>query len=115
MIARDSGNRYNESPWRLFCRLEAQHGDPLAALDYITLAIRNYHNSGNTAVIRVPLALLATFLDRLGRDEPAATIAGYVSIPSPRRCSLSSTPRSPNYVMSWATRPMNRSPARVRR
>jgi hypothetical protein len=41
------------------------------------LAIRNYHNSGNTAVIRVPLALLATFLHRLGRDEPAATIAGY--------------------------------------
>jgi hypothetical protein len=79
VIARDSGNRYNESTLAVVLgRLEAQHGDPLAALDYITLAIRNCHNSGNTAVIRVPLALLATFLHRLGRDEPAATIAGYV-------------------------------------
>jgi predicted ATPase len=79
VIARDSGNRDNESNLAVVLgRLEAQHGDPLAALDYITLAIRNYHNSGNTAVIRVPLAILATFLHRQGRDEPAATIAGNV-------------------------------------
>jgi hypothetical protein len=78
LIARDSGNRNNESTLAVVLgRLEAQHGDLLAALDYITLAIHNYHNSGNTAVIRVPLALLATFLHRLGREEPAATIAGY--------------------------------------
>jgi len=77
-IAQDSGNRYYESLLAIVLgRLEAQHGDPLAALDHLTLAIRNHHNSGNTAVIRVPLAILATFLHWLGRDEPAATIAGY--------------------------------------
>ena len=79
-VARDSGNRYNESNLAVVLgRLEAQHGDPLAALDYVTLAIRNCHNSGNTAVIRIPLAILATVLHRLGHDEPAATIAGCAS------------------------------------
>ena len=37
------------------------------------------------------------------------------SVPSPRRASLKSTPRSPTCAMSSATRPTNRSPARVRR
>jgi hypothetical protein len=43
--------------------------------------IRNYHDSGNTTVIRVPLAVLAVLLHRLGRDDPAATIAGYALSP----------------------------------
>ena len=51
VIAQDSGNRYNESHLaNLLARLEARHGDPLAALDYLTLAIRNYHDSGNAPV-----------------------------------------------------------------
>ena len=62
-------------------RLEAKLGDPLAALEYSAVAIRNYHDSGNDTVMRVPLAVLAAFLDRLGRDEPAATIAGYAFSP----------------------------------
>ncbi len=62
-------------------RLEAEHGDPLAALDHITLAIRNFYDSGNVAYIRSPLATLAVFLDRLGRLEPAATIAGFAFSP----------------------------------
>ena len=62
-------------------RLEAEHGDPLAALDHITLAIRNYYDSGNVALIRSALATLAVFLDRLGRLEPAATIAGFAFSP----------------------------------
>ena len=57
-------------------RLEAEHGDPVAAFDHLTLAIRNYHNAGNTTTIRIPLAILAALFDRLGRYEPAATIAG---------------------------------------
>jgi predicted ATPase len=78
VIAQDSGNRYNESHLaNVLGRLEAQHGDPLAALDYLTLAIRNYHDSGNTTVIHVPLATLAALLDRLEHHQPAATIAGY--------------------------------------
>jgi hypothetical protein len=36
---------------------------------------------GNVALIRSPLATLAVFLDRLGRLEPAATIAGFAFSP----------------------------------
>jgi hypothetical protein len=49
----------------------------MAALDYLTVAIRHHHESGNTGMMPYPLALLATFLDRLGRYEPAATITGF--------------------------------------
>jgi hypothetical protein len=77
VIAQDSGNRLVESQLATgLSRLEAEHGDPLAALDHITLAIRNFYDSGNVAYIRAALAPLAVFLDRLGRLEPAATIAG---------------------------------------
>ena len=49
VIAQDSGNRINESHLAAsLARLEAEHGDPLAALDYFTLAIRNFHDAGNT-------------------------------------------------------------------
>jgi hypothetical protein len=61
--------------------LEAEYGDPLAALDHITLAIRNHHDSGNVAIMRAALAILAVFLDRLGRLEPAAIITGFAFSP----------------------------------
>ena len=61
--------------------LEVERGDPLAALDHITLAIRNYHDSGNTANMRAALAALAACLDRLGCYETAATIAGFAFDP----------------------------------
>jgi hypothetical protein len=35
------------------------------------VAIRNYHDVGNTATMRANLASLAVCLDRLGRYEPA--------------------------------------------
>jgi hypothetical protein len=44
------------------------------------LAIRNYHDSGNTGMIHAPLGALAAFFDRLGRHELAATIAGFAAI-----------------------------------
>jgi hypothetical protein len=82
VIAQDSGNRFIESNLATgLCRLEAEHGDPLAALDHITLAIRNFYDSGNVAPIRPALATLAVFLDRHGRLEPAATIAGFTFSP----------------------------------
>jgi hypothetical protein len=62
-------------------RIEAQYGDPLAALDYFTLVIRNFHDAGNTTLILNPLAALAALFDRLGRYEPAATIAGFTVSP----------------------------------
>jgi predicted ATPase/class 3 adenylate cyclase len=78
VIAQDSGNRANLSIIAgNLCRIEAEHGDPLAAFDYFTMAIGNHHDSGNTYLMRVPLGWLASFFDRLGRYEPAATIAGF--------------------------------------
>ena len=47
-------------------RLEAEHGDPLAALDHITLAIRNFYDSGNVAYIRFSL-------DSRGTPRPPRT------------------------------------------
>jgi predicted ATPase len=82
VIARDSGNRFVESQLAtVLSRLEAEHGDPLAALDHITMAIRNFYDSGNVGLTRSALANLAVFLDRLGRLEPAATIAGFAFSP----------------------------------
>jgi hypothetical protein len=62
-------------------REEAEHGDALAALDYLTLAVRNYHDSGNPTQMHTTLGGLAVILDRLGRHEPAATIAGFARSP----------------------------------
>jgi predicted ATPase/class 3 adenylate cyclase len=82
LIAQDSGNRASETHLASnLAPLEAEHGDPLAALGHLTVAIRNYHDSGSTAMMRTPLAVLAAFLDRLGRYEPAATIAGFALSP----------------------------------
>jgi hypothetical protein len=81
VIAQDSGNRFVESHLAMvLSRLEAEHGDPLAALDHITLATRNCYDSGNVALNRSALATLAVILDRLGRLEPAATIGGFAAV-----------------------------------
>jgi hypothetical protein len=80
--AQDSGNRGNETNMAgALAHIEAKHGDPLAALEYVTLAIRNYHESGNTAHMRPPLAVLADLCDRLGHHESAATLAGFALSP----------------------------------
>ena len=82
VIAEDSGNSAAASLLAAnLCRFEAEHGDAVSAFEHLTLAIRNYHNSGNTTTIRIPLAILAVLFDRLGRHEPAATIAGFALSP----------------------------------
>ena len=82
VIAQDSGNRFNETHLAAtLAELEVERDDPLAALDHITLAIRNLHDSDNVVVMRSPLTNLAIFLDRLGRQVPAATIAGFAFSP----------------------------------
>jgi hypothetical protein len=82
VIAQDSGNRLVASALAPFlARLEAEHGGTVSAFDHLTLAIRSYHNSGNTTSLRVPLAVLAALFDRLGGYEPAATIAGFALSP----------------------------------
>jgi hypothetical protein len=59
--------------------VETVHGDPLAALDYVAVAIRNYHDSGGA--IQMALTILSAVFDRLRRYEPAATIAGFAISP----------------------------------
>jgi tetratricopeptide (TPR) repeat protein len=82
VIAQDSGSHAGVSALAEFlARLEAEHGDTVSAFDHLTLAIRNYHNAGNTTTIRIPLAILAALFDRLGRYEPAATVAGFALSP----------------------------------
>jgi predicted ATPase len=81
-IAQDNGQRGYETHMAAgLARVEVEHGDPLAALDYLTLATHHYHDSGNTLQMRGSLAVLAAFLDRLGRYESAATIAGFTRGP----------------------------------
>ena len=82
VIAQDSGNRTLASALAPFlARLEAEHGGTGSAFDHLTLSIRNFHNAGDTITIRIPLASLAVLFDRLGRYEPAATIAGFALSP----------------------------------
>jgi predicted ATPase/class 3 adenylate cyclase len=82
VIAQDSGNRAVASVLaNVLARFEAGQGDPVSAFDHLTLAIGNYHNGGDTTTIRAPLAVLAVLFDRLGRYEPAATIAGFALSP----------------------------------
>jgi predicted ATPase/class 3 adenylate cyclase len=81
-LAQTGGNHNCESHIAaVLCRVEANHGDPLAALDYFRLAINNHHEAGNTTLISTPLAMLAAFFDQLGRSEAAATIAGFAFKP----------------------------------
>jgi tetratricopeptide (TPR) repeat protein len=82
VIAQDSDNRTIASALAEFLALlEAEHGDTESAFDHLTLAIRNFHNAGDATTIRVPFAVLAVLFDRLGRYEPAATIAGFALSP----------------------------------
>ncbi|MGA9357881.1 MAG: adenylate/guanylate cyclase domain-containing protein, partial [Mycobacterium sp.] len=82
VIAQDSGNRVGASVLaNVLAQLEAKQGGTVSAFDHLTLAIRNYHNAGDTTTLRVPLASLAALFDRLGRYEPAATIAGFALSP----------------------------------
>ncbi|MGO9507536.1 MAG: ATP-binding protein [Mycobacterium sp.] len=82
IVAQDNRQRsYETHIVASLARLEAGHGDPLAALEYMRLATRSYHDSGNTVQMRSHLAILTAFLDRLGRYESAATIAGFASNP----------------------------------
>ena len=85
VIAQDSGNRTIETHLASnLARLEAQHGDPLAALDYFLVSIRHLHDSGNSTTIRAVLATLAALFNRLGHYEVAATMSGFADMPYTR-------------------------------
>jgi hypothetical protein len=81
-VAEGSGNRLTRTYLAmLVARIEVLYGDSRRALHYIDIAIHNYHDSGNPMTMRAPMAYLATVLDRMGRYEPAAIIAGFASTP----------------------------------
>lgn len=83
--AQETGNRQLESGLLVgLSRLAAAHGDPMDAFDFLTLAIRNYHDSGSFSLILGPLTILAALLDRLGYHEPAATISHFADSPFTR-------------------------------
>ena len=88
MIAQDSGNRYIESHLAAtLARLEADCGDPLLALEYLALAIRNYHDSGSTVDdprVAGFAACSLTGSDATNRRPPSPVSP---SVPSPRRRS----------------------------
>jgi hypothetical protein len=82
MIAHDSGNEWVESQIAInLSRLAATERDRTEAFDFLVMAIRYYHDSGNVSLIRQPLAALAVLFDRLGYYEKASTISGFVSTP----------------------------------
>ena len=51
VIAQDSGSRCSELATSLAI-FDTGRGDIASALDHVTLAIRNYHDSGSTALMR---------------------------------------------------------------
>jgi hypothetical protein len=54
------------------------------AFDFLTVAIRNFYDSGSFSLMPSPLAILAAFLNRLGYHAPAATISGFAVNPLTR-------------------------------
>lgn len=81
-MALDSGNRFNASILALgMARFEALEAVTPEALEHLTLVLRNYHDSGNVGSIRSPLAVLSTFLYRVGLYESAAIISGFSMSP----------------------------------
>jgi hypothetical protein len=78
--AEGSGNRASGTTLAtIAARIEGEYGDSLGALHYIGVAIHNYHDSGNATSMRIPMATLATVLDRMARYAPAAIFAGCAS------------------------------------
>ena len=89
IVAQDSGNRMLESLLATaLSPLEAEHRDPLAALDHITLATRNCYDSGNVGLISTPwqrsryssttvrtIPAKSSAFRRLGRSPPRRGIS----------------------------------------
>jgi hypothetical protein len=79
-LARESGNRLLETYHTgNLSRLAARHGSPAETLDFIATSIRNYFDSGNYSLLPQAMAVLANYLDRLGRHEPAATVSQFAT------------------------------------
>jgi predicted ATPase len=77
-MAQASGNRQIETHTAAtLSDVAAFLGNPAEAFDFFALSIRNYYDSGTFSHLHTPLGQLATFFDRLGYHQPAATIMGF--------------------------------------
>jgi predicted ATPase len=81
-IGLDSGNTmYGVTCASTLANLEAEHGDPGVACDLFAQAISIYHDAGDAMGASIAMVGLATFLDRIGRLEPAAVLWGSATNP----------------------------------
>jgi predicted ATPase len=81
-IARDNGNPQVEAHHAARLSTFATiHGEPDAIFEYLTLAIRNYYDTGSFSFMSSALAILAIFFDHLGHSAPAATLSGFAADP----------------------------------
>ena len=83
VIAQDSGNRANETNLAMRACPDSRPNTATRWPRSITSRWRSATTTmrATPPTIRVPLAVLAVFLDRLGRYESAATIAGFAFSP----------------------------------
>ncbi|MGE2736196.1 ATP-binding protein [Mycolicibacterium vaccae] len=84
-IAHDSGNEQIESYHTgNLARMAVTYGDPSDAFDYLTLAIRRFHDSGSFSLLWNAFSVLATHFDRLGLYPAAARVSAYADTPFTR-------------------------------
>ena len=84
-IARDTGNRQFDSYHAgNLSRIAASQGQHTDALEYVTLALRRFYDSGSFSIVPSALAVLADVMDRLGYYEPAAVFSAAGSHPFAR-------------------------------
>jgi predicted ATPase/class 3 adenylate cyclase len=77
-IAQDSGNLMTESYIAVnLSAFSATNSSPVDTLDFLTLALNNFHDSGTYSQMASPLGVLATHLEQAGHYEPAATLMGF--------------------------------------
>ena len=81
-IAQDCGNRQMEAAIAVMLSIAAStRDDPSDSLDYLSVAIRHYHDAGSVTLMQNALASLVGVFDRLGHLEQAATISGFAASP----------------------------------
>ena len=116
VIAQDSGNRVTSRTWRSVwpdSRPNTATRWPRSTTSLWRSATTTTRATPPSCAPRWPSSPpFSTGSDATNRRPPSPVSR---SVPSPQRRSPKSTPRSPTCARSSATRPTNRSPARVRR
>ena len=78
-IAQESGNRQMESASASTVWIVTTAERDAECLEYLMEAIRSYCDVGNMILLRNPLAILVSLLDRLGHHQQAAIISGFAA------------------------------------